>query len=103
MVYQAIYEVKNDSLYLNNIIDCFDLIDKRKIDLKKLTERMKELFGDKVQNNKVFIGWFSGNLSFPQKLKESKVIRWDGVFYKIFLHETVLNFENGKMLSSKNV
>lgn len=101
--YQAIYEVKNDSLFLNKIIDCFGLIDKRKIDSKKSLAKMKEIFGDKVIKEKVFLNWFSENISFPKKVKNNETLRWDGVFYKIFKFETALNFFNGNLTSAKNV
>lgn len=101
--YQAIYEIKNDSLFLNKIVTCFDLVDKKKIDSKISSERMRKIFGDKVKNDKVFIDWFSGNISFPQKIKKNNLLRWDGVFYKIFQFETALNFIAGKLSSSKNI
>ena len=41
---------------------------------------MKEIFGDKVENNRVFINWFTGLINFPDKTEKNKILRWDGVF-----------------------
>ena len=64
---------------------------------------MKEIFGDKVENNRVFINWFTGLINFPDKTEKNKILRWDGVFYKIFEYETVLGFQNGNLISQGNV
>ena len=61
---------------------------------------MKEIFGDKVENNRVFINWFTGLINFPDKTEKNKILRWDGVFYKIFEYETVLGFQNGNLISN---
>ena len=64
---------------------------------------MKEIFGDKVENNRVFINWFTGLINFRDKTEKNKILRWDGVFYKIFEYETVLGFQNGNLISQGNV
>ncbi|RZK01782.1 MAG: hypothetical protein EOO46_19270 [Flavobacterium sp.] len=61
---------------------------------------MKEVFGDRFINDRVYIYWFSGDLNFPLT---NKVIRWDGVFYKIYEKETVVNITSGKILNTENV
>jgi hypothetical protein len=101
--YQAIYEIKNDSIFLNSIIDCFDIIDKRKINIVESKKRMHQIFGNNVQNGRVFINWFSGDLSFPIKLKTNPILRWDGVFYKKFEFETAINIIEGIVLKITNV
>ena len=63
---------------------------------------MKEIFGDKVENNRVFINWFTGLINFPDKTEKNKILRWDGVFYKIFEYETVLGFQNGNLINQTN-
>jgi len=97
--YQAIYKIENDSLFLVDIIKPFEL-KSGKIDKIVSTQKMKEIFGDKLQNTKVYIDWFSGDLSFPLN---NKVIRWDGVFYTIFEKESVINILGGKVLKIEDV
>jgi len=97
--YQAIYKIDNDSLFLVDIINCGERRN-GKIDKTASFEKMKAIFGDSVVNDRVFINWFSGDLNFPLN---NKVLRWDGVFYKIYEHETVISIALGKILSSENV
>ncbi len=97
--YQAIYKIENDSLFLADIIDCGSL---RKAQLNKSTslEKMHSIFGDKLINGKVFINWFSGDMSFPLT---NKIVRWDGVFNTIYEEEKVLNISNGNVSNIENV
>ena len=92
--YQAIYKIENDSLFVSAIIDCHSLENKNQTP----NNYIKKIFGDKVKNNKVFINWYSGNISFPSKTKDNKILRWDGVFERVFLYETVIKIENGKII-----
>ncbi|MGN6420186.1 MAG: hypothetical protein ACTHMC_21950 [Pseudobacter sp.] len=94
---QAIYKIENDSLFLVDIIDCGGL---RHINKKESLKRIKSLFGEKIVNERVYIDWFSGSIKFPLS---DKVLRWDGVFYKIFEKETVINITAGKVLTIQNV
>ena len=100
--YQAIYEIENDSLFLSYIIECGTI---KKINKKKSDKNLHTLFGNQVKNKKVFIDWFSGDISFPQKSedKQNKVIRWDEIFYRIYELETVISISNGKVLKIENV
>ena len=61
---------------------------------------MKSIFGDNVINDRVYINWFSGDLNFPLS---NKILRWDGVFYKIYEKETVVNISFGNILNMENV
>lgn len=97
--YQAIYKIQNDSLFLSDIIDCGSVRSKT-FDKAVSLKRMHKIFGDKLVGDKVFIDWFSGELSFPLT---NKLLRWDGVFYKIYEEETVLDIQNGKLLKVENV
>lgn len=97
--YQAIYKIQNDSLFLSSIIECGTLRSKA-FDKGKSLQKMQAIFGDKLIDDKVFIDWFSDGLSFPLT---NKLLRWDGVFYKIYEEETVLHFYNGKLLNAENV
>lgn len=101
--YQAIYEIIDNKLFLTKIISCGELRDKSKINVAESQRKMKEIFDDKVENNGVLIDWFSGEINFPQKIKKNKQIRWDGVFYRIFEYETVLDFQNGKLTKQEKV
>lgn len=97
--YQAIYKIDNDSLFLVDIISCGERRN-GKIDKAASIEKMKALFSDKVLNERVFITWFSGDISFPLT---DKVLRWDGVFYTIFEKERVVNISGGKVLQVEDV
>lgn len=101
--YQAIYEVIEDKLYLTKIISCGELIDKTSINFDESTKKIKAIFGEKFQNNRVLMDWFSGVINFPLKKKNNKILRWDGVFYKIFEYETVLEFNNGNLIRQEEV
>jgi hypothetical protein len=92
--YQAIYKIENDSLFVSAIINCHSLENKKQIPKNYL----KEIFGDKVKNNKVFINWYSGNISFPTKVENNRILRWDGVFERVFMYETVIKIDTGKIL-----
>lgn len=96
--YQAIYKIENDSLFVSAIIDCHSLENKN----QKPNNYIKKLFGDKVNSEKVFIDWYSGNISFPVKSKENKILRWDGVFERVFLYETAIEIEDGKIIAISN-
>ena len=78
--YQAIYKIDNDTLFLVDIINCGERRE-GKIDKTASIEKMKGIFGDNVVNGRVYINWFSGDLNFPLN---NKLLRWDGVFYKIY-------------------
>lgn len=97
--YQAIYKIENDSLFLVDIIRCGERRN-GKIDKAASYQKMKAIFGDELINNRVFINWFLGDISFPIN---NKVIRWDGVFYTIFEKETVVNIVAGKVLKTEAV
>ena len=100
--YQAIYKIENDSLFLSCIIECNSI---KKID-KGLSDRnLQILFGNQVKNNKVFIDWFSGDISFPliSEDKPNEVIRWDEVFENIFLYEMLIRIDKGKIKYTKEI
>ena len=100
--YQAIYEIENDSLFLSGIIRCHSL---KEMNKEFSNKALHALFGNQVKNNKVFIDWFSGDISFPTKSKnnQNEVIRWDGVFEKIFLFETLIKIDKGIIKYAKEI
>jgi len=100
--YQAIYEIENDSLFLSYIIECHSI---RKIDKELSDKNLRALFGNQVKNNKVFVDWFSGDISFPLKSedKQNEIIRWDGVFENIFLFETLISIKKGRIKYIKEI
>jgi len=100
--YQAIYKFDNDTLFLVDIISCGER-KCGKINKVASSQKMKAIFNDKFINGKVYIDWFSGDLSFPLKNPNNKVLRWDGVFYTIFEKETVISIINGKVLNIADV
>lgn len=97
--YQAIYKIDNDSLFLVDIINCGERRN-GKIDKTVSIGKMKEIFGDNIIGDRVYINWFSGDLNFPLN---NKVLRWDGVFYKIYEKETVISIAFGKVINMENV
>ncbi|MBB4804275.1 hypothetical protein HNP37_004362 [Flavobacterium nitrogenifigens] len=97
--YQAIYKIENDSLFIVDIINCGELIN-RKIDKTQSLEKLKSIFGEKLKNDRVHIDWFEGILNFP---RTNEVLRWDGVFYKIFEKEKLITISNGVVLKTEDV
>jgi hypothetical protein len=89
--YQAIYKIENDSLFLNNIIYCGERFNRAPIDIAESNKRINELFKEKVKNNRVFVDWYSGNVSVPN----GKLLRWDGVFYESFENEILISLNKG--------
>jgi hypothetical protein len=61
---------------------------------------MKSIFGEKLRNGKVYIDWFEGDISFPLT---NTVLRWDGVFYKIFEKEKVISISKGVVLKTEDI
>lgn len=97
--YQAIYKIENDSLFIVDIINCGELIN-RKIDKAQSLKKLQTIFGEQLKNNKVHIDWFEGILNFP---RTNEVLRWDGVFYKIFEKEKLLTISNGIVLKTEDI
>lgn len=97
--YQAIYKIENDSLFLVSIINCGELRN-GKIDKAQSLEKIKTIFKERLKNDKVYIDWFDGYINFPLT---NKVLRWDGVFYKIFEKERVINVSNGLVTKIEDV
>jgi hypothetical protein len=97
--YQAIYTLQNDSLFLTDIIECGELL-YGSIDKEKSLEKIKAIFGDKFKNERVFIFWFDGIFSYPLT---PEIIRWDGVFYKIFEKEKVIYISKGHVTKTMEI
>ena len=97
--YQAIYQATSDSLFLTAITRCGERWEGA-IDKSASDARIRKIFKEKVVNDRVFIDWFSGDISFPLT---DKVMRWDGVFYKIFEREKVIGVSAGKITKLKSV
>lgn len=99
--YQAIYKIENKKLYLAKIINCGDLKNKNNEEFSQ--KRLKEIFTDRVKDGKVFIDWYSGELNFPNMIANNNLLRWDGVFYKIFEYETLLSFRKGNIMKEESI
>ena len=95
--YQAIYQIENDSLFLSYIINCGEL--RYGIDKESSQKRIEGLFKDKINNGKVYIDWYTGSIS----LRNGDILRWDGIFYKSFEKELLLNIERGKIQETVDV
>jgi hypothetical protein len=98
--YQAIYRIENDSLFVCDIIDCHTI---KHFDKQTSERYLKEIFKEKVKDNKVFINWFSGILCFPIRSKNNKILRWDGVFENIYLYETALEIDKGSVIKINDI
>ena len=97
--YEAIYIIENDSLFLKYILDCGEFeFRKGRFNVKSSNKKIKAIFGDKVQNNKVFIDWYGGDISF----RRGDLLRWDGVFSRTYYKEEIFSFKNG-LLSKKEL
>jgi hypothetical protein len=97
--YQAIYKIERDSLFLVDIINCGERRNGH-INKAESIEKMKTIFRDKVLNGHVFIYWFSGYINFPLT---DKVLRSDGVFYKIYENEKVISITDGNVSTIHDV
>lgn len=97
--YQAIYKIENDSLFLTDIISCGELRN-GKIDKAKSLEKLKVIFANYVINERVYINWFDGIINFPLT---NKMLRWDGVFYRIFEKEKVISISKGLVKKTEDV
>jgi hypothetical protein len=97
--YQAVYKVDGDSLFLVGIIQCGELRGGQ-VNNSASFKKMKTIFDARLINDRVFIDWFSGDLNFP---RSKEVLRWDGVFYKIYEKETVVNITNGMVCKVEDV
>ena len=97
--YQAVYEIVDDSLFVKHIINCGELFDGNKIDVKESDIRLQEFFKDKVNNNRVLVDWYSGNLNLPK----GHLLRWDGVFHKTFEKEISIDIRNGEITNTSEI
>lgn len=96
--YQAIYKIENDSLFVADMIPCGSGF--KKTDKAYSGKLLSQIFGNKVKENKVFIDWFSGDISYPLNRTQ---VRWDQVFYRIFEKERVMGIASGKVLQTEDV
>jgi len=97
--YQAVYKIENDSLFLVDILNC-DELENGEINKVRSAEKIKAMFGCRFIGGRVFINWFSGSISFPLT---NEVLRWDGVFYKIYEKEKVFDISNGLITKVEDV
>lgn len=94
--YQAVFIIENDSLFLTHIIQCGELrFSKEAINQERSKERIRNIFGDRLRDSKVFVDWYSGKIGLPK----GNLLRWDGVFYKIFENEMLVEIEKGKVVN----
>lgn len=98
--YQAIYIIQNDSLFLTHILSCGEFRNnKDRLDITGSDNKIKQIFGNKAYNNKVYINWYSGDISIPR----GEILRWDGVFSRTYYKEEMLSFKKGLLSKSKLV
>ena len=97
--YQAIYKIDNDSLFVVDVINCGELRN-GKIDKATSAEKMKTIFGNNLTQGRAYIDWFSGDINIPLS---NNLLRWDGIFYKIFETERVINIANGSVSKVEDV
>jgi len=104
--YQAVYVIKNDSIFLENIFDHGELyslfgkkniIDSNSISISKT--KMKSIFKDKIKSGRVFIDWLKEDIS----IRNGSLLRWDGIFHKIFEQEILFRVKNGIVTNVKKI
>lgn len=95
--YQAIYTIDESELYVTAIISCGELLNENSVNKEASINKMTELFGDKVIDNRVKVNWYNGIVSIPK----GKTLRWDGVFYKIHMTEILLSIDHGKITKTE--
>ncbi len=89
--YQAVFVVKRDSLFLDNMLYYRELFNLQPNSLSRSKARMKVLFKERYVNGRVYANWISGNTFLPK----GKELRWDGVFHTSFEKELKLTFKKG--------
>lgn len=90
-LYQASWEITDNKLYLDKVSDFCNPAIRANLDL---------IFGEKVQNKKVFSDWFTGRIEIPK----GKVIYYE--FYsgrEVYEEETLIYFEKGVITKIKEV
>lgn len=98
--YQAVYIIENDSLFLRCILFCGELsYRKDSLNFKSSDEKIKQIFGDKVVNKKIYVDWYTGKISLPR----GDLLRWDGVFSRTYYKEEILSFKKGVLSKKKFV
>ena len=97
--YQAIYSIENDSLLLTGIIHCGEIYSGSLINQEVSRERINKIFWDKVVNGKVFLNWYTGEISIPN----GSLLRWDGVFHKSFEKEVLIKVKDGSIKSTSDI
>jgi len=97
--YQAIYLIENDSLFLKEIINCGGHYNKNSLNQEDSKKRMKEIFKEEFDGDKVFLGWYSGGFSLPN----GELLRWDGVFHKIYDKEILIEIDKGKVKHTSDI
>ena len=84
--YKAIWELKNDSLFLRQITSCH-----KKCGLELKNADLNKMFG----TDNVFAGWYNGTLLIPR----GKLFSGSEMGYSaIYEYEELLNIENGKCI-----
>lgn len=91
--YQAIYEIEDEQLFLIALTNCGEFEFEKTYDRNLSQLKMKKIFGNKVNGERVLVDWHSGKISLPK----GDLVRWDGVFYKIYDRETLVKLENGEI------
>jgi len=91
--YQGVWKIKNDKLYLIDIISCgFKEFDNSK-------EVLKKTFLKKYKDGQVHADWFSSNLTIPK----GEMLKWDGIFKRTYVKELIFTFKKGKLINKKVV
>jgi len=94
--YQGVYKIENDSLFvvgmkpISGILDFEGSETGREIGENEL---LKNVFGSKLINGKIFVDWFSGNIN----IKNGDLMRWDGVFVRTFENEKSFLIKKGRI------
>ena len=85
--YRGIWELADDALYLVGFEFGFGGLG------------LERLFPNRVKDGKVLADWYNSKLIIPK----GNVLRWDGLFSRTYIEEEHLTFQNGHIISRKNV
>ncbi|WP_157486009.1 hypothetical protein [Flavobacterium soli] len=80
--YQAYWKLENSKLFLTGFKDNL-----------QSENILKETFGNKYENGKVFADWFSSYFA----VGKDKQLKWDGIFSRTYLKEELFEFEKGEL------
>lgn len=96
--YQVIYEIVDDKILLNAIVDCGSM--------SRYLEGDRSSVKSNIQNKIIEFQkgkWIKSANTELVIRKNNNLIRWDGVFDRVYENELLLTIRNGKIVRDKNI